>query len=315
VATAQDASAKPEAAVSRSVPPELEEPGFDVPVRPPEPPTKTDGTSPAPEGGPHPEEEADGGVHTRSTAKEMAAVTRAQEAEYLASRETEAPVVPEPPPPVVPPPAPSPAPLAPEAPRPPAPAMFGSSGRPLPPPPRITREVKLPPLRLQRPGTPIMFPPVRLDSDTRSAIVPPEPPKRPVEGPAAPRATGAETTIARPQGATAASLPVDITDKSGSDRASAVPYSTRKTLEVPIDRALIDATIAAASSRATVELLPTPAPAAAPPAPAPSRPTLEIDSPFDAGWDDLEPPATPVREVIPALVEEAAGLVPEKTTK
>jgi hypothetical protein len=225
----------------------------------------------------------------------MAAVTRAQEAEYLAQLEKEAPAKP-------------PEDVEPPAPQPQRPAVSPSfaGARPLPPPPPIR---KLPPLgRLgqpARPGTPIVSPP-SLDTDTRSAIVP-EPPVAPL--PARPP-TSPEVT------ATTASRSIDITTKPGDDRPSAVaPYSARKTLEVPIDRALIDATLAAASTRATVELLPTPAPAAVAPAPAPSRPTLEIDSPFDSGWDDLEPPATPVREVAPELVEEAAGLGPSGKTK
>ena len=70
----------------------------------------------------------------------------------------------------------------------------------------------------------------------------------------------------------------------------------RKTLEIPIDRALLDATMSPASVPGGPPSIkgPTPEP---PPTPLPSAPselTLELDSPWDEGWDSSPPPGLPV---------------------
>ncbi len=278
-------------------PPNLEEPGYDVaPKAAAAPPAKPS--------------EPQAGVHTHKTMQSMGAVSEAEVNAYIASQEAAAkaraeaeakarasagdrPGVP--------------------APRPSAPSMLAAMRRPLPPPPFKPLAHGAPPPSLRIPGAPQPAPfaqiaPAPAAADARRAVeesasgspsqdvtvagtldlsAMDETETTAVSG-TSKAIAGAELTASRltVKGA------IDITDKAEpAARPGAIaPLVTRKTLEVAVDRALIEATAGAASQRINVEVVPTPRPGPPPP-PAPPKPALELDAPWDDGWEDVEPPA------------------------
>jgi hypothetical protein len=330
-------------------PPDYSEPGYDLPPRRAHEPARPI--------------DPNADVYTHSTVQRMSAVTAEEVAAYIAAEEKAARTRSAGPPPMKT--------TAPNLPRPPTPGMFGpvARGSLFKPPgaaPVPTGRPNVPGTgNLPRPPTPAMFGANK--ASPREAIVPPEPKKPPpahptgqvivVPKPGSPTGATPEGSAARLALGASVKATVDLSNKEVSEeRISATPpLSARKTMEIAVDKALLDATVGPASSRPTVEgmmpaevaeveeapppkpplpprpsgttpavprppgvrplpprpsttsmkavtakpgiVAPPPPPAPPPPTPAapPQQPTspggltLDLDAPWDDGWDDPDP--------------------------
>ena len=312
-------------------PPDLEEPGYDVPV----------------------DVYAKPEVFTRSTVQRMTAVTAEEVAAYIESQERVTPANPAKA--GTPPGAPK---IFPTIPRPPTPAMFKPIPRaPAPPPfvpvphvPKARSILRVP----STPTTPLftgvrpapsapqvtvvhdVTPPAAPESaavppapDTRRAIVPPEaplhtprvgaihavePPSEPlmhtpkvgtihaVEPPATPPAARAPLGAVKfPLGK---GLGATILERKSPMSAFSVAAS-RPTMQLKVDPALVDSTSVPASARLTVEVTPIPNGVVPPKPPSQTALELELDSPWDEGWDDAPAPT-------PASARETVEVTPEQ---
>ncbi len=226
-------------------------------------------------------------VFGRPTIQRMSAVTADEIAAFAAKTGAKVP-------------APAPRSL-PSIPRPLGPPPIAGIPRRPPPPPVIPgrRPAPPPPPESLNP-TPMAFPAVPeagipTPPVTRRAMVPPEPdegkqPARPATSPAATAGMLPKLPLGGPaSGATIRDKPAPLSEVGAQ--------SSRKTMEVPVSRTLIDATAAPPSGRPTVEIPQTPKVAPAPPPPPAPPPEsshkpldLELDSPWDEGWDDEPAP-------------------------
>jgi hypothetical protein len=119
-------------------------------------------------------------------------------------------------------------------------------------------------------------------------MVPPEPdapkaPLRPTHG-AATAGILPKLPIGGPgAGATIREKPAPLSELAAQ--------SSRKTMEIPVDRTLIDASAAPPSGRPTVEVPPAPKVVPPPAAASSQKPLdLDLDSPWDMGWEDAPEP-------------------------
>jgi hypothetical protein len=133
------------------------------------------------------------------------------------------------------------------------------------------------------PNAGIPTPPV-----TRRAMVPPEPDE--TKAPPRPAPSAATAGILPKLPVSGPGAGATIREKPGP-LSELAAQSSRKTMEIAVDRSLIDASAAPASGRPTVEVPPTPKVAPPPPAASSHKALdLELDSPWDEGWDDVPEP-------------------------